>query len=495
MRGKRGILCLMLAAAVLLGGCSNLMLFEAQSVRNVELPDVSGEEYVAPWGDSQADYLERTGLYYVNEDAQQLTRSEISYLLTPAEDQTVTILNRLLGETPDDMTAVAPEGTRLLGVEVTGNIATVNLSLEARGAQSDQQLLWLYAAIANTLTELDDVDGVNILINGRQEAILSLPMGVMTQSDGDLAALWAQQQADAQRAQVSEVSSMDRVALLYFPASEGEWFVAEARELTFVDGNYATTLLAALSQPAQEVNAQPVLNAVNALASTPSVLVTEEGFRFLRLDFTEEIRSLMEEAGVSAYEFVGMLALTMTSFIPEIDGVQISVEGSLFREISAGGAVHSFEEGVILRSDFADEIGDVVRLYFRAEEGGLRAVERVVSPIVARSPRLLLLQLMQDQNGWISAFPDGCSGDDILGVRIADGVAHVNLSANFYRLCQGMDFSAERDLVYAIVNTLTELTNVRGVQFSFEGKLAETLVDAIYLKTVLLRNPGLVREE
>ena len=30
---------------------------------------------------------------------------------------------------------------------------------------------------------------------------------------------------------------------------------------------------------------------------------------------------------------------------------------------------------------------------------------------------------------------------------------------------------------------------------SFEGKLAETLVDAIYLKTVLLRNPGLVREE
>lgn len=270
---------------------------------------------------------------------------------------------------------------------------------------------------------------------------------------------------------------------MYFPASEGEWFVAEARELTFVDGNYATTLLAALSQPAQEVNAQPVLNAVNALASTPSVLVTEEGFRFLRLDFTEEIRSLMEEAGVSAYEFVGMLALTMTSFIPEIDGVQISVEGSLFREISAGGAVHSFEEGMILRSDFADEIGDVVRLYFRAEEGGLRAVERVVSPIVARSPRLLLIQLMQDQNGWISAFPDGCSGDDILGVRIADGVAHVNLSANFYRLCQGMDFSAERDLVYAIVNTLTELTNVRGVQLSFEGKLAETLVDAIYLKT------------
>lgn len=217
MRGKRGILCLMLAAAVLLSGCSNLMLFEAQSVRNVELPDVSGEEYVAPWGDSQADYLERTGLYYVNEDAQQLTRSEISYLLTPAEDQAVTILNRLLGETPDDMTAVAPEGTRLLGVEVTGNIATVNLSLEARGAQSDQQLLWLYAAIANTLTELDDVDGVNILINGRQEAILSLPMGVMTQSDGDLAALWAQQQADAQRAQVSEVSSMDRVGAVVFP--------------------------------------------------------------------------------------------------------------------------------------------------------------------------------------------------------------------------------------------------------------------------------------
>lgn len=207
----------MLAAAVLLSGCSNLMLFEAQSVRNVELPDVSGEEYVAPWGDSQADYLERTGLYYVNEDAQQLTRSEISYLLTPAEDQAVTILNRLLGETPDDMTAVAPEGTRLLGVEVTGNIATVNLSLEARGAQSDQQLLWLYAAIANTLTELDDVDGVNILINGRQEAILSLPMGVMTQSDGDPCRPMGAATGGCAARSGERVSSMDRVGAVVFP--------------------------------------------------------------------------------------------------------------------------------------------------------------------------------------------------------------------------------------------------------------------------------------
>lgn len=495
MKGKRGILCLLLAILLSSSGCSNLMMFEAQSGRDVELPDVSDEDYVAPWGDSQADYLERTGIYYINEDAQQLTRSEISYLLTPSEDQMVTILNRLLGETPDDTAAVAPEGTRLLGIEVTGDVVTVNLSLEARGADSDQRILWLYAAIVNTLTELDGVSSVNILINGRQEGILSLPMGVMEESDGDLAALWAQQQADAQRAQLSETSSMSRTALLYFPAMEGEWFVAEPRDLSFVNGNYATTLLAALSQQAREVGARPVLNAVNALASTPSVVLTEEGLRFLQLDFTEEIHSMLDEAGVSVYEFVGMITLTMTGFVPEVDGVQVSVEGSLLRQVSDGETVHSFVDGVFLRSHFADEIGSFVTLYFRAEEDGLCAVERVVSPIVARSPRLLLIQLMSDQNGFDSAFPDGCSGDDILGVRIADGVAHVNWSANFYRLCQGLDHAAERDLVYAIVNTLTELTNVRGVQFSFEGRLADTLSESIYLKSVLLRNPGLVREE
>ncbi|HIS91571.1 MAG TPA: GerMN domain-containing protein [Candidatus Alectryocaccomicrobium excrementavium] len=495
MRGKKGILCLMLAILLGVSGCSNLMLFEAQSTRDVELPEISGEDYVAPWGDSQADYLERAGIYYINEDAQQLARSEISYLLTPSEDQMVTVLNRLLGETPDDVAAVAPEGTRLLGVEAAGSVVTVNLSLEARGADSDQRILWLYAAIANTLTEMSNITGVNILINGRQEAVLSLPMGVMAQSDGDLTALWAQQQADAQRAQLSETSSTSRTALLYFPAMEGAWFVAEPRDLTFVDGNYATALLAALSQPAREVSARPVLNAVNELLSTPSVVLTEEGFRFLQLDFSEQIHALMDEAGVSAYEFVGMLALTMTSFVPAIDGVQVSVEGSLLREVSDGETVHSFADGVFLRSHFADEIGSVVKLYFRAEEGGLIAVERVVSPLVARSPRLLLIQLMQDQNGYASAFPAGCNGDDILGVRIADGVAHVNWSANFYRLCQNLDYAAERDLVYAIVNTLTELTNVRGVQFSFEGRLADTLANSIYLKTVLLRNPGLVQDE
>ena len=55
-----------------------------------------------------------------------------------------------------------------------------------------------------------------------------------------------------------------------------------------------------------------------------------------------------------------------------------------------------------------------------------------------------------------------------------------------------MDYVAERNLVYSIVNTLTELSNVNRVRFFFEGRSAGELANSIYLNTTLLPNPGLI---
>ena len=50
----------------------------------------------------------------------------------------------------------------------------------------------------------------------------------------------------------------------------------------------------------------------------------------------------------------------------------------------------------------------------------------------------------------------------------------------------------ERNLVYAIVNTLCQLESVSGVRFYIEGLSAETLAGNIYLRSVLLPNPGII---
>jgi len=81
---------------------------------------------------------------------------------------------------------------------------------------------------------------------------------------------------------------------------------------------------------------------------------------------------------------------------------------------------------------------------------------------------------------------------DILGVQTSGGVARVNLSGTFYRCCQVLNAREERSLIYAMVNTLCQLDGIRGVRFYVEGRAAETMAGGIYLKSVLLPNPGIV---
>ena len=88
--------------------------------------------------------------------------------------------------------------------------------------------------------------------------------------------------------------------------------------------------------------------------------------------------------------------------------------------------------------------------------------------------------------------PAALDETDILGVRVRDGVATVNLSARFYSACQDLDEVRERTAVYAIVNTLCSLSGVDGVRFLIEGESVETLTEYIYMRTTLLPNFGAV---
>ena len=112
----------------------------------------------------------------------------------------------------------------------------------------------------------------------------------------------------------------------------------------------------------------------------------------------------------------------------------------------------------------------------------------------AQSPLSLLYALLDDilscENS-AQIFPTGVYYDDILGISVEDGIAKVNLSANFYRQSQALDAAGERGVIYAIVNTLCELDGISGVRFYIEGISSKTLSGSIYLKGVLLPNPGL----
>lgn len=121
-----------------------------------------------------------------------------------------------------------------------------------------------------------------------------------------------------------------------------------------------------------------------------------------------------------------------------------------------------------------------------------------MSRSAAISPRGVLAEMIlagDPGSGLTGVFPEGVLPEDILGVEVSGSVAVVNLSGNFYSRCQLMDDLAERRLIYAMVNALTELEGIGAVRFIVEGVSIDTLVQSIYLRTPLLPDPGIVRDD
>ena len=67
--------------------------------------------------------------------------------------------------------SVVPGDTRVISREVSGALVTVDLSIDARNVQSEQELLRMYLAIAGTLLELEGVDMSSLFVPKRGTAL------------------------------------------------------------------------------------------------------------------------------------------------------------------------------------------------------------------------------------------------------------------------------------------------------------------------------------
>jgi len=68
---------------------------------------------------------------------------------------------------------------------------------------------------------------------------------------------------------------------------------------------------------------------------------------------------------------------------------------------------------------------------------------------------------------------------------------YLNFSRNFQNCCRIYDVD-ERTLIYGIVNSMAEFTNVKKVQFLIDGNRVSSLSGMIDIGSPLLPNPGLV---
>ena len=280
------------------------------------LPEPEEEAPQMLLGEAAAEYFYEVTLHYAASDGISLSPATRTLLVQSGETLLDVVLETLLEPTGGPaQVSVVPGDTRVISREVSGALVTVDLSIDARNVQSEQELLRMYLAIAGTLLELEGVEGVNVLIGGREEGLLGLPCGVFTGVGEDVATVWAQMQAEADRYLGDAQGSVTRVAALYFPSEDGNWLVPETREVTFGEDGCARALVDALcAGPAALSCARALSPTGTLLAGDPALTVTGEGERVLQLNLSGEALAAAEAGGVQMWQVCGALTLTLCSF-------------------------------------------------------------------------------------------------------------------------------------------------------------------------------------
>lgn len=203
----------------------------------------------------------------------------------------------------------------------------------------------------------------------------------------------------------------------------------------------------------------------------------------LYLTFNEAFASL---SGVSLTMASACLTYTMTQF-PEVSGVCIQTTGNnLAEQLSQ----------VLTRNDFLLEddtvLGDTstMRVYFPDAEGRWLKEETRLAELVSQreAPIYLLQQLLLGSEE--SAFAVLPPQTQLLDVQVADGICTVDLSGAFLEEFPQNPAQA-RLSVLAVVNTLTQLEEIRAVRFLCEGAAIPT---GYYpdLSAPLVRDPAAV---
>ena len=214
----------------------------------------------------------------------------------------------------------------------------------------------------------------------------------------------------------------------------------------------------------------------------------------MNLDFAEAYREqnpILEVLGRAA------VVRTLTQ-IEGIDTITFSVQNAALTD-AVGVPV-----GVMSADSFIDNAGREINayaetefsLYFANEAGN--ALTKVRRNVVYNSNISMERQVVEElikgpkkggENGNEPGYPTINPAVKILSVTVKDRVCYVNLSKEFLTPVYEV---TSQTVLYSIVNSLVELSNVNRVQISVEGSADVTYRDSVSLTTMFERNLDLV---
>ncbi|MBQ3078517.1 MAG: GerMN domain-containing protein [Clostridia bacterium] len=495
-QGAKAVLCVMLV--FLLTSCSALISINESGYDSIpsELPTPDVETPLAPVGDVTEGEIYRANIYSISSDGLTLAPSIRVMWLTGADSLSERLSEEAL-RTPTlpGGAPIAPANSALAYVEDGNGIATISIRPGEHMSEGKSQA-FLASAMASTLLEIEEISGVNVLVSGRAMEYMSLPIGTVTRENASLEKMI--QDASDDFSHVSSGSQTEwrlvRNVTLYYPSPDGKYVVPEIKRLQFDTSDYASSIVRALSSRGDDEFLLPGVPLASDALTEKCRYVQENGENILEIRFSGDIVNAIDESAVERWQFLASVVLSTTTFCPNTDGVRVFVGKSMVTSVpDKGGEYMSFANGVIRRNDFAGRIAVPVKVYFENIAGKLSYEVKAVPLSEADSVRTRLRLLMEgpDTYGFVRTVPEGILPSDILGTGVSGSIASVNLSSEAYRLAQELTKEEEKMFVYSIVNTLTEIDGINGVRIYIDGRETDTLAGNIWLRGVLLPNPGL----
>ncbi len=506
-KGARITACLV--AVCLLGGCVDPLQERAPSESAQH--DIA-LEVKAPIIDAIADRVMQTALHYPTADGQHLRAQVVKVTVRGGESEAEAVLRTLFEETPPvGLVAPIPGGSLQSGkhsVVVSGEVATVLLASSAR-LLPPRELYAARMAIANTLSELGGITYVNVLIEGAEEGVDlggNIPCGTLTRyAAGDIDTVW--RQLESQQEEIGQ-QGFSRYVTVYVPAPGARSILPQIRNITFVDAQPTTLIrdvLWEISKGTVGLASTPALpDLTHYLLGEPELLQQANSTaRVIRLNFYQELEQALAECGVSKGALCAMLTQSLATFIPNVRGLQVHIGVGAITELSTeetlDGHPLSADGDVWMPSFFWNNVSAMCNISLPNQSGTrLVNVARPVRATERWQPRTLLSQMLlgpqdtDERRDVKAALPVGVEAADFLAISLQDGEALVNLSAHFAEVCKGLSEAEERNAVYAVVNMLTDFSQVRRVAFFVEGQQVRSLAGGLEMRGYFMRNPGLI---
>ena len=475
------ILCL--AAALFLSGCSIVQPDEPDTNKKYE-----GEPVLMQTVDLSPSIEVNAVLYFLDETSStNKLAAETRTLQIPQDERAaVQIVDALIeGPVSDSLSPVA-QGMELDSIELLPDL--INVYLKGNAEMDEQQVMTAKIAIASTLIDFYSVDYVNVFIDGKQTgAYGDTPTGTLQKPQLTLSEELAAYKRNA------GIESASLNATLYFLDSSEKFLLPEVRSVTFEDMAPAAMITQIVKEvikgPEDTYNHLPVIDASLSQFNGASSVESDDGKIIAQLDF--EKMPVVLTQGFQDGEQLTIAALTnsIIGFVPGIDGIQISVGGVLQND----GTIYTI-------SDFDSILGNSVLLYFpNSTYTLLSSVSRMVAQNVAGYSDELLAELMNgpssaDNNAIMPAFISGITMDDVNGVYLAGDTAVVNFKSTIQEKMKNISQKNEFIMIYSIVNTLTNIDNIKRVQFLVDDQRVEYLGDGIVcVIDPLVKNPGIIR--